>query len=117
MELGPRRSQDVRGSQELQNGGLRALLLDGRVLDTSGVVLGRLKLVPEGVELRPWRSLEVRGSPDLQNGGLRALEEAWDDFLLEAFSRPSSFARKGFRSLSRHRSDLFRSLRPVDEIG
>ena len=48
------------------------------------MVLGRLKLVPEGVELRPWRSLEVRGSPDLQNGGLRALEEAWDDFLLEA---------------------------------
>ena len=48
--------------------------------------LGRLKLVPEGVELRPWRSLEVRGSPELQNGGLRALEEAWDDFLLEAFS-------------------------------
>ena len=31
------------------------------------------------------RSLEVRGSPELQNGGLRALEEAWDDFLLEAF--------------------------------
>ena len=36
MELGRRRSQDVRGSLELQNGGLRALLLDGRVLDTSG---------------------------------------------------------------------------------
>ena len=50
------------------------------------MVLGRLKLVPEGVELHPWRSLEVRGSPELQNGGLRALEEAWDDFLLEAFS-------------------------------
>ena len=50
------------------------------------MVLGRLKLVPEGVELRPWRSLEVRGSPELQNGCLRALEEAWDDFLLEAFS-------------------------------
>ena len=33
----------------------------------------------------PRRSLEVRGSPELQNGGLRALEEAWDDFLLEAF--------------------------------
>ena len=28
----------------------------------------------------------MRGSPELQNGGLRALEEAWDDFLLEAFS-------------------------------
>ena len=49
------------------------------------MVLGRLKL-PEGVELRPWRSLEVRGSPELQNGGLRVLEEAWDDFLLDAFS-------------------------------
>ena len=38
------------------------------------------------MELRPWRSLEVRGSPELQNGGLRALEEAWGDFLVEAFS-------------------------------
>ena len=46
---------------------------------------GRLQVVPGAVELRP-RSLEVRGSPELQNGGLRALEEAWDDFLLEAFS-------------------------------
>ena len=46
------------------------------------VVLGRLKLVPEGVELRPWRSLEVRGSPEIQNGGLRALGDAWDDFLI-----------------------------------
>ena len=36
MELGPRRSQEVRESPELQNCGLRALLLDGRVLDTSG---------------------------------------------------------------------------------
>ena len=36
IELGPRRSQEGRGSLELQNGGLRALLLDGRVLDTSG---------------------------------------------------------------------------------
>ena len=36
MELGPRRSQEVRESPELQNGGLRPLLLDGRVLDTSG---------------------------------------------------------------------------------
>ena len=58
------------------------------------MVLGRLKLVPEGVELRPWRSLEVRGSPELQNGGLRALEDAWDDFLLEAFS-----CQKSARSL------------------
>ena len=26
----------------------------------------------------------MKGSLELQNGGLRALEEAWDDFLLEA---------------------------------
>ena len=50
------------------------------------MLLGRLKLVPEGVELRPWRCLEVMGSPEVQNGGLTALEEVWDDFLLEAFS-------------------------------
>ena len=50
------------------------------------MLLGRVQVVPGGVELRPRRSLEVRRSPELQNGGLRALEEAWDDFLLEAFS-------------------------------
>ena len=27
----------------------------------------------------------MKGSPELQKGGLRALEEALDDFLLEAF--------------------------------
>ena len=43
-------------------------------------------MAPGDVELRPRRSQEVRASPELQNGGLRALEEAWDDFLLEAFS-------------------------------
>ena len=94
VELRPRRSQEVRGSPELQNGGLRALeeAWDDFLFEafscqacSFSVLLGRLKLVPEGVELRPWRSLEVRGSPDLQNGGLRALEEAWDDFLLVAF--------------------------------
>ena len=42
-------------------------------------------MAPGGVELRPRRSQEVKGSPELQNGGLRALEDAWDDFLLEAF--------------------------------
>ena len=47
------------------------------------MVLGRLKLV--GVELRPWKLEEVKGRPELQNGGLRDLEEAWEDFLLEAF--------------------------------
>ena len=86
VELRPRRSQEVKGSQELQNGGLRAseeawddFLLEAFSCQVClfSVVLGRLKLVPEGVELRPWRSLEVRGSPELQNGGLRALEEAW----------------------------------------
>ena len=34
------------------------------------MLLGRLKLVPEGVELRPWRSLEVRGSPELTRRAL-----------------------------------------------
>ena len=43
-------------------------------------------MAPGGVELCPRRSLEFKGSPELQNGGLRVLEEAWDDFLLEAFS-------------------------------
>ena len=86
----------VRGSEELQNEVLRApneeawddFLLEAFSCQVCSffVVLGRLKLVPEGVELRPRRSLEVKGSPELQNGGLRALEEAWDDFLLEAFS-------------------------------
>ena len=44
---------------------------------SSSVLLGRLQVVPGGVELRPMRSQEVRGSPKLQNGGLIALEEAW----------------------------------------
>ena len=52
------------------------------------VLLGRLKLVPGGVELRPRRSLEVRGSPELQNGGLRALGEAWDDVKLAVNRQP-----------------------------
>ena len=42
-------------------------------------------LCPGGSELRHWRSQEVKGSLELQNGGLIALEEALDDFLLEAF--------------------------------
>ena len=84
----------MKGSQELQNGGLRALeeAWDDFLLEafscqvcSFSVLLGRLKLVPEGVEMRPWRSLEVRGRPELQNGGLRGLEDASDDFLLEAF--------------------------------
>jgi hypothetical protein len=84
----------VKGSPELQNGGLRALeepwddfLLEAFFCQiwSFSVLLGRLGVVPGGVKLRPLRSHEVRGSPELQNGGLRALEEAWDDFLLEAF--------------------------------
>ena len=90
----------MKGSPELQNGGLRALeepwddfLLEAffcQILSFS-VLLGRLGVVPGGVKLRPLRSHEVRGSPELQNGGLRALEEAWDDFLLEHF--PVKFGR------------------------
>ena len=59
-----------------------------RLSDSSFLRFGRFRLqvAPGGVELHPQRSQEVRGSPELQNGGLRALEEAWDDFLIEAFS-------------------------------
>ena len=80
-ELRPWRSQEVRESPELQKGGLKVLgeawddfLLEAFFCQVCSflVLLGRLKLVPEGVELRTWRSLEVKGSPDLQNGGLRA---------------------------------------------
>jgi len=95
VELRPRRSLEVKGSPELQNGGLRALeeAWDDFLLEafscqvwSFSVLLGRFQMVPGGVELRPRRSLEVRGSPELQNADLRALEEALDDFLLEAFS-------------------------------
>ena len=109
------------------------------------MLLGRVQVAPGGEELRPSRSFQVSGSPRLQNGSLSALEEAWNEFLLEAFScqvwsfssrpsfdervvrllgplsaeegssRPSSFARKGFRSLSRHRSEPFPALRRVSE--
>ena len=56
-ELRPWRSQEVKGSPELQNGGLRALeeswddfLLEAFSCQVCSffVVLGRLKLVPEG---------------------------------------------------------------------
>ena len=43
-------------------------------------------MVPGGEELRPRRSLEIRGSLRFQNGCVRALEEAWNNFLLEACS-------------------------------
>ena len=52
----------------------------------SSVLLGRLQVAPGGVKLLPRGSQEVGGSPEFQNGGLRALEEAWDEFLIEAFS-------------------------------
>ena len=86
------------------------------------MVLGRLKLVPEGVELRPWRSLEVRGSPELQKGGLRDLEEAWDDFLIEALEtggKPSTRLPPGklvehlAENLSSSRQPTAFSLQPV----
>jgi len=86
VELQPRRYQEVRGSPQLQNGGLRALeeALDDFLFEAFfcqvglfSVFLGRLGVAPGGVELRPRRYQEVRGSPKLQNGGLRALEEAW----------------------------------------
>ena len=41
---------------------------------------------PRAPERWPESSRTVEGSLELQNGGLRALEEARDDFLLEAFS-------------------------------
>ena len=86
VELHPRRCQEVRGSPELQNGGLRALeeAWDDFLLEafscqvcSFSVLLGRLRLVREGVELRSWRSWEVTGSSEFQNGCLRAMEEAW----------------------------------------
>ena len=86
----------MKGSPELQNGGLRALeepwddfLLEAFFCQVCSfsVFLGSLWVVPGGVDLRPWRSQEVRGSPELQNGGLRALEEAWmTTFRLRHFS-------------------------------
>ena len=45
----------------------------------------RVLVAPGGVALRPRRSWEVKGSSEPQNGGLRALEDAWGDFLFEAF--------------------------------
>ena len=77
----PWRSQDVGGSSQLWNGGLRALekAWDDFLLEaffcqvwSFSVFMGRLWVAPGGVDLRLWRSQEVRGSPELQNGGLRA---------------------------------------------
>ena len=86
VELRPRRSLEVRGSPELQNGGLRALeeVWDDFLLEafscqvwSFSVCLGRVLAVAGSVQLRPRRSEEIRGRIELQNGGLRALEEAW----------------------------------------
>ena len=80
VQLRPRRSQEVRGSPEFQNGGVRALeeAWDDFLLEafscqvwSFSVLWARVQVAPEGVELRPRRSLEVRGTPEFQNGGLR----------------------------------------------
>ena len=41
---------------------------------------------PRAPERWPESSRTVEGSLELQNGGLRALEDAWNDFEIEAFS-------------------------------
>ena len=49
---------------------------------------------PRALERWPESSRTMEGSLELQNGGLRVLEEAWNDFLIEAFSVKSrSFLR------------------------
>ena len=50
------------------------------------VLRERPRVAPVGDELRPRRSKDVRRSPELQNSGVKAVEEAWDDFLIEAFN-------------------------------
>ena len=93
IRLGPGVSQEVTGSPELQNGGLRALgeawttnsrlrhflVKSGRFLGPL-VVSGRLRLGAGGRR----RQAGGAGNPKIQNGGLRALGEAW-----ETSSRPS----------------------------
>ena len=41
---------------------------------------------PRALERWPESSRTMEGSLKLQNGGLRALEDAWNDFEIEAFS-------------------------------
>ena len=73
----------VRGSLELQNGGLRALeeaslttfRLRHFLFDRYLYVLWGVQVAPRSVELRLRRSQELRGSLKLQSGGLRGLEE------------------------------------------
>ena len=82
------------GSPQVQNGGLRALeeAWDDFLLEaffcqvwSFSVFLGSVWVAPGGVDLRSWTSQEMKGSPELQNSRVRALEEAWDEFLLDAF--------------------------------
>ena len=42
--------------------------------------------MPRALDQWPESSRTMEGSLELQNGGLRALEEAWNDFEIEAFS-------------------------------
>ena len=88
VKLRPRRSQEVRGNPELQNGcltessgkglGRFPLLLEAFSCQvwSFSVLLGRLQVASGAVKLRPRRSQEVRGSPKLQKSGLRPLNEA-----------------------------------------
>ena len=56
----------------------------------------------------------MKGSLELQNGGLRALEEAWDDFLLEAFfCQVWSFSVPGYPK-EEGLLDFLGRLRPAD---
>ena len=41
---------------------------------------------PRALERWPESSRTMEGSLELQNGGLRALEDAWNNFEIEAFS-------------------------------
>ena len=85
VELRPRRSEVVRGSQELQNGGLRALEAASTMIFrlrhglSSLVVFGLWEgkfLAEEG--LASWRAVSgAEGRPALQNSGLRAPADAW----------------------------------------
>ena len=80
VELGPRRSQELKGSPELQNGGLRASedawmtisrLRHFSVKSGRFLCFGGVQVAQGVVEPGPRRSLELRGSPELQSGGLR----------------------------------------------
>ena len=86
VELGPRRSQELRGGPELQNGGLRALedahmtisrLRDSLVKSGRFLCFWSVQVAQGGGKLGSRTSQDLRGSPELQNGGLRALEDAW----------------------------------------